>query len=48
MAMIRIQQQETLAHDQSSYTACHFSPTLFVDDSFVDTNLETMRGKRLR
>src|SRR5689334_24171521 len=46
--MIRIHHQETLEHDQSSYTTCHFLPMMFVDDSFVDTNLEAVSCKRLR
>ena len=46
--IIRIHRQETLENDQSFYTTCHFLPAMFVDDSFVDTNLETMDCERLR
>ena len=44
----RIHLQATLERDQSSDPTCHFLSALFVDDSFVDTNLEAVTCKRLR
>jgi hypothetical protein len=45
--MIRIRLHETLANDQSSDSTFHFLLAMPISDSFVDTNLEAVRGKRL-